>query len=145
MPRTGIHRIASVVALALASCGGVATIDGEALEGEIAAGLQRQVDGEEASVSCPDEIEAEEGDTFGCVARIAAAPIPPRRPRTLDVAVTVTNNEGDVRWEARGAGGPGAREGSASGEASVRAPESAAKSEGRPPPPRARPCGGTCR
>jgi hypothetical protein len=137
--------VAGFVALALASCGDKATIDGEELEGDIAAGLERQADGEEASVSCPDEIQADEGDAFPCVARISAAPIPPHQPRRLAVTVTVTSNEGDVRWEARGPAGPGGREGSVSGEASVRAPESVAKPEGRPPPPRARPCGGTCR
>ena len=104
---TGPHRfrlLAALVAagaLALAGCDaevsvGETTVDTDEAETQIAAGLTEQV-GEEITVECPDDVEAEAGGTFTCEAADAAGEIIP-------VDVEQTDDDGNIRWSLRTGG-----------------------------------------
>jgi hypothetical protein len=54
--------------VALAGCTTTGTIDGDQVEGQIAAELESQAGVAPAAVNCPDEISAEPGTTFRCSA-----------------------------------------------------------------------------
>jgi len=90
-----VSAVGAAAVLALGTLGGCSVsvggddLDTGELEESIADGLMDE--GVDAEVSCPDDIEAEEGGEFTCT---ATAP----DGTTATVAVTQTNDDGDVRW-----------------------------------------------
>jgi hypothetical protein len=77
-------------ALALAACGGQ-TIDSEDLEAQLTDQLSAETDLDPAdvSVTCPDDIEAEEGREFECTLTANG--------EDATVEVTLTDDEGGFR------------------------------------------------
>jgi hypothetical protein len=73
-----------------ASVGG--GLDVGQIESEIQTGIEEQNPGVTvSSVDCPDEVEAEEGNTFTCTANIEGQ-------GPAEVTVTQTDDQGNVRW-----------------------------------------------
>lgn len=87
--RAGLLVIAPLL-LSLAACSTSNTLEAEDLNEQIAAGLQDMFE-IEATVECPDDIEAEEGGTFECTAEDSAG-------TSLPVQVTQTDDDGNVDW-----------------------------------------------
>ena len=81
---------AAAAALALFVTGCSQTIDGGDIEREVAAGVDDQ-QGVEAEVSCPDDIEAEDGGTFTCTATDSEG-------TEWDVSVVQQDADGNVEW-----------------------------------------------
>ena len=89
-------RVAVLAAtLLLAACGKV--IDTEELESQLATELQAQTGVTVTSVDCPEDVDAEQGDTFNCTATADDG-------STADIKVTQTDDDGNVRWEVVGTG-----------------------------------------
>lgn len=86
------HLIAALLGATLifASCSATKTLEAEDLNEQIAAELQDTF-GIEATVDCPDDIEAEEGGTFECSAEDSAG-------TSLPIQVTQTDGDGNVDW-----------------------------------------------
>jgi uncharacterized protein DUF4333 len=80
----------ALVAVAVAACG-ENKLDTERAESAIRAGITRQTGVKIASVRCPDDVEARQGDTFRCLARASNG----QRAR---VEVTQRDDEGSVSW-----------------------------------------------
>jgi hypothetical protein len=80
-----------VACLALSACG-ESTLDTGNIEDEIAPQLAEEYGTKDADVSCPDDIEAKEGEEFDC--DVTA-------PGGVEAKVTVTqeDDEGNVTWE----------------------------------------------
>jgi hypothetical protein len=89
--RLALAVAAIIAALALAACGG-STIDSDDLEAQLAEQLSAEAgaDPAEVSVSCPEDIEAEEGREFDCTL------IAPNGDE-VRVEVTLTDDEGGFR------------------------------------------------
>jgi hypothetical protein len=92
-------RVARMVAVALAgatlllaACGGDDTLDTEKAASEIRRGLEGQTGLEVDGVTCPEEILADAGATFECVATLEG--------QRLQITVTQKDDDGNVRWEA---------------------------------------------
>ena len=91
----GVRTASSIVAvmaaaLFLGACS--KTIDIPKVESEIKSGILTQTGISVLSVDCPDEVDAEEGNTFECTAVGEDG-------STATVEVTQTSDEGDIRWE----------------------------------------------
>ena len=88
--------VAGPVALASFVLAGCGTIDTDKLEDEISSGLRRDLqpfDVSAASVSCPDDIDAETGETFDCAVTTDG-------DTELTVNIEVTNGEArDVEYK----------------------------------------------
>ena len=84
---------AAAVALLLAACS--STVDSAELEEEIKTQLETQVGEELESVDCPEDISADEGDTFTCT-------LTDRNDTTLDVNGTFTDADGNFEVEVAG-------------------------------------------
>ena len=80
----------AAVALIAAACS--STINGTALEQEVAAQLaaQQQLPASEVSVDCPEQIDVSEGSVTRCTATLAGDP--------AEVDVTQTDGSGTVEW-----------------------------------------------
>lgn len=72
-----------------AGCGGPAVFDTERTEARIATSLADRFEVEVTSVTCPEEIEVEEGATFTCTAEVAGQ----------EVEVDVEQRDGDGALE----------------------------------------------
>lgn len=81
---------AATCAFALAGCG-TDTVNMENAEREIAAGLEEETGAPDVEVTCPEEVEAKEGDTFDCTATTGN--------ERAKVHVTQRDDEGNLRWE----------------------------------------------
>lgn len=77
----------------LAGCSiGTTTIDSDKAEKEITKGFEQQVPGSEVkSLSCPDDVEAEKGQTAKCDITLADG-------KKGTINVRVLNDDGDIRW-----------------------------------------------
>ena len=75
--------------LPMAACGRPAVLDTERTEERIQASLAERFDVEVTSVTCPDEVDVEEGATFSCTAEVAGE----------EVAVDVEQRDGDGALE----------------------------------------------
>ncbi|MEX2196366.1 MAG: DUF4333 domain-containing protein [Thermoleophilaceae bacterium] len=80
--------LAAVLALGVAGCGS-STLDTAEIEDEVQE-LAEDRDLEVDGVTCPDDIEAEEGDEFDCEVEIEGG-------EEIDAEVTQRNDDGDVR------------------------------------------------
>ena len=87
----GRARYLLVTALLLVAGCGDSTIDADKLEGEIAPGVEEQTGTRDVEVSCPDDIEAEEGGEFECDLTAEGG-------IEAKVAVTQEDDDGNVRW-----------------------------------------------
>lgn len=74
----------------LAGCGET-TLNAEELESEIAPEVEQQTGTRNVSVSCPDDIEAQEGGEFECDLSAPGG-------ITAKVAVTQEDDDGNVSW-----------------------------------------------
>lgn len=92
--RTGIVAAFAVIAVGLAAC--TATIDSADLESQLAEQFGEETGIEGLEVSCPDDIEAEQGKTFECE---VSAP----DGTSQSVEVTLTDDEGGFEAEPVGA------------------------------------------
>ena len=82
--------LCAAAALALFAAGCSQTLDGGDIEREVAAGVDDQ-QGVEVEVSCPDDIEAEDGGTFTCTATDSEG-------TEWDVSVVQQDADGNVEW-----------------------------------------------
>jgi hypothetical protein len=90
--RTVPATVAAALALLAGTAGcGKEKIDTERAESAIRAGITRQTGLRIASVSCPEDVEVRQGDTFRCVARAANG-------QRAAVEVTQRDGEGGVTW-----------------------------------------------
>lgn len=79
----------------VAACGGPAVLDGPRSEDRIGDRLAEAYGVEVRSVTCPDDVEVEEGGTFTCTARVGEG--------SVDVDVRQTDGDGTLEVEARAA------------------------------------------
>lgn len=84
----GLPGLALLVFLALAACG-ADKLDMGTVESRIGRELERQLD-ESLDVTCPDEVEVREGDTFVCTTTTSDGP--------ATIAVTQRNDRGALRF-----------------------------------------------
>ncbi len=82
--------LCAAAALALFVTGCSQTIDGSDVEREVAAGVD-DLQSVEVEVSCPDDIEAEDGGTFTCTATDSEG-------TEMDVNVVQQDADGNVEW-----------------------------------------------
>lgn len=68
------------------------TLDTDTIENEIAQGIEEQTGISVQSVECPDDVDAEAGNTFRCTATADDG-------STAPVRVTQQDDEGNVEWE----------------------------------------------
>jgi hypothetical protein len=87
----GLTAAIVAAAAALGGCG-TTTIDTDKAETEIQKGIKEQTQ-VEATVSCPDDIEAKAKDTFECTAT------PKDGGEKATVTVTQKDDEGNITWE----------------------------------------------
>lgn len=87
--------VLALVAVAAGACGKPAVLDGPRSEDRIAERLAEAYDVEVRSVSCPDDVEVEEGATFPCTARIGDG--------RVEVDVRQTDGEGTLEVASRAA------------------------------------------
>jgi uncharacterized protein DUF4333 len=88
---TGITAaIACLGALMLAGCG--KKLDTDKIERGVEQGLMDRTGTKIASVTCPDDVEAKEGDTFRCTAKASSG-------ESLQIEVVQEDDEGHVRWQ----------------------------------------------
>ena len=81
---------APVAALALTGCG-ESTLDVDEIESQLAPKIEKETGTADVTVTCPDDVEAEEGGEFEC-ALAAAGGIEAK------VKVTQKDDEGNVTW-----------------------------------------------
>ena len=81
----------ALAALGLAACGDAAKLDTDRAESAIRSGITRQTGVKIDTVRCPDDVEAQRGETFRCVARASNG----QRAR---VEVQQRDDEGSVSW-----------------------------------------------
>ena len=79
-----------LAAVGLAACG-EAKLDTDRAESAIRSGITRQTGVKIDNVRCPEDVEAQRGETFRCVARASNG----QRAR---VEVTQRDDEGSVSW-----------------------------------------------
>ena len=89
MRMPGVAAVA-LVAVSAAACG-KAELDVDRAEAELKSGITRQTGIRIEAVRCPEDVEAQQGDTFRCVAVAANG----QRAR---VEVTQRDDEGSVSW-----------------------------------------------
>jgi hypothetical protein len=70
-------------------------LDTDAVEAEISRGIEEQTDAAVQSVDCPDDVDAEAGNSFTCS-------VTAEDGSTATVDVTQEDDEGNVSWELRG-------------------------------------------
>ena len=90
---SGWHRLGATLIVPLvlfASCSTSKTLEADDLNEQIAAELEDTF-GIEATVECPDDVEAEQGGNFECSAEDSAG-------TSLPVQVTQTDGDGNVDW-----------------------------------------------
>jgi hypothetical protein len=89
-------RLTAAVAVALAGSlflgGCTATVETDALEQQIGDELAAQAGVVPVSVDCPDDVAAEAGATFECVATADDGSI-------ATITVTQQDDQGNLRWE----------------------------------------------
>lgn len=86
---------ALVVGLALGGCGQPAVLDGPRSEARIQERLAEAYGVEVGAVTCPEDVEVEDGGTFACTARVGDG--------RVEVAVRQTDGEGTLEVEAAAA------------------------------------------
>lgn len=95
MPDLSPRALGVLAALALAATGvagcGTTTLDTDKAETEITKELDKQV-GTGAKVSCPDDVEVKQGDTFNCTATDPEG-------NKATIVVTQKDDEGNISWE----------------------------------------------
>lgn len=69
-------------------------LDTGKIEAEVTAGIEEQTGIAVRSVECPDDVDAEAGNTFTCT-------VTAEDGSTATVEVTQQDDEGNVRWELR--------------------------------------------
>jgi hypothetical protein len=96
-----VHKRSVVVLLAslvlVGGCTRTKTLDAQQLDQKIASDMKDNLDMHGVTVSCPDDVPAEAGRTFGCNATSADG-------RTITIEVTQTDDHGNVTWKATKAG-----------------------------------------
>jgi type III secretory pathway lipoprotein EscJ len=96
-----VHKRSVVVLLALlvlvGGCTRTKTLDAQQLDQKIASDMKDNLDMHGVTVSCPDDVPAEAGRTFGCNARSAEG-------TAMAIEVTQTDDRGNVTYEVVGAG-----------------------------------------
>jgi hypothetical protein len=85
----------AVAAVAVAGCGKPAVLDGPRSEDRIGERLAETYDVEVGAVTCPDDVEVEEGATFTCTARVGG--------ERVEVDVRQTDDEGTLEVASRSA------------------------------------------
>lgn len=95
--RTTIVRAVGVLALVLAAAACSKTLDSTELEGSLKDQLETQLEVTGLTVECPDDIEAEAGDTFRCT-------VTGTDGSEATIAVTQTDDQGNLTWEIVDAG-----------------------------------------
>ena len=97
-----MHKRSGVVLLAaLAVVGGCTrtkTLDAQQLDQKIAIDMKDNLDMHGFTVSCPDDVPAEAGRTFGCNARNPEG-------TTVAIEVTQTDDKGNVTYKVVGVAG----------------------------------------
>jgi Domain of unknown function (DUF4333) len=97
-----VHKRSAVVLLAsLALVGGCTrtkTLDAQQLDQRIAIDMKDNLDMHGFTVSCPDDVPAEAGRTFGCNARNPEG-------TTVAIEVTQTDDKGNVTYKVVGVAG----------------------------------------
>ena len=84
--------IAALTVLVFAGCTGQRVVDTEALEANIASEIEAQAGFAPTSVSCPEDVPAQEGDTFNCT-------VTAEDGSSANVSVRQTDDQGSVTWE----------------------------------------------
>lgn len=87
--------IVLIAAISLAACTTTRTLDSDELERQIAAGIETQTGASVASVDCPDDVPLQAGHSFSCTATADDG-------SSATVAVTQTDDQGNVEWEVTG-------------------------------------------
>ena len=95
--RSRLVRSVGVLALILVAAACSKTLDSTELEGTLKDQLETQLDVTGLTVECPDDIEAEAGDTFECSATGTDG-------SAVTISVTQTDDEGNLTWEITDAG-----------------------------------------
>jgi hypothetical protein len=95
--RSRLVRSVGVLAMILAAAACSKTLDSTELEGTLKDQLETQLDVTGLTVECPDDIEAEAGDTFECSAIGTDG-------SAVTISVTQTDDEGNLTWEITDAG-----------------------------------------
>jgi hypothetical protein len=93
-----VRRLAASTLAAVAlltGCTVTRSLDTNRLETEIATELEAQTGVPAASVVCPDDVPIEQGHNFECTATDETG-------QTATIAVTQTDDEGNVHWEVEG-------------------------------------------
>ena len=90
----GVRSAAWIVAalammLMLGACS--KTLEMDEVESQIQTGIEEQTGATVTEVSCPEEVEAKEGDTFDCTVKAEDG-------TEGTVEVTQTSDDGDVTW-----------------------------------------------
>lgn len=88
---TGRALLAGLTILAIAGCSPTKQVDTGRAEAEIKRSLAAQTGDRLRAVRCPDEVEANKGDRFRCVATASDG-------SRVRLVVTQTDGEGSVRW-----------------------------------------------
>ena len=91
MGRARYFVVAVAAVFSLAGCG-ESTLDTGEIESKITPEVEQQTGTKNVAVSCPDDIEAEEGAEFECDLTAAGG-------IEAKVAVTQEDDEGNVHWE----------------------------------------------
>lgn len=91
MGRARYFLVAVGASFALAGCG-ESTLDTGKIESEIKPEVEDQTGTRDVAVSCPDDVEAEEGAEFECDLTAAGGV-------KAKVAITQEDDDGNVRWE----------------------------------------------
>jgi hypothetical protein len=86
-------RLVVLALVALAACGKPAVLDGPRSEDRIGTRLAETYDVEVGTVTCPQEVEVEEGATFVCTARIGE--------EEVEVDVEQTDDDGTLEVTSR--------------------------------------------
>ena len=96
-----MHKRSVVVLLAslvlVGGCTRTRTLDARQLDQKIASNMKDNLDMPGFTVSCPDDVPAEAGRTFGCNARNPAG-------TTVAIEVSQTDDKGNVTYKVVGAG-----------------------------------------
>jgi hypothetical protein len=90
--RSTFVRTVGVLALVVAAAACSKTLDTTELEGSLKDQLETQLDVNGLTVDCPDDIEAESGNTFRCTATGSDG-------SEATVEVTQTDDQGNLTWE----------------------------------------------
>jgi hypothetical protein len=85
----------AVAALGLAACSVDKQVDTDRAEAEIKRSLSAQTGDRVRSVRCPDEVKAQKGERFRCVATVSDG-------SRVPIVVRQTDDDGGVRWNVAG-------------------------------------------